>query len=273
MKNQSLSSASVLVVDGSNASRKLVANKLKLARPEIDIDTHATVSSAMPKLREHSYNLVAVGYTLPDGNGLDLADKIRDQSMNKDTPIVMVSSNPSVDNTDIRHAHGINAYFDKSNGIDALIEYLESFLPDSSSPPPRVLFIDDSQTVIKVMSRTFEKRNIPITTVKSGKDAMELLKALGRQLAREFDVVVTDLNLEAGVSGADLVRIIRRDCDLDRHSMPVLLASGSSNDELNYAELMKLGVNDFISKPVHQDLLMARMEPWVQIKRSLETIA
>ena len=272
MKNQGQASTSVLVVDGSNASRKLVANKLKLVRPEIDVDTHATASSAMPKLRERSYDLVAVGYTLPDGNGLDLADKIRDQGKNKQTPIVMVSSNPNIEDTDIRHAHGINAYFDKSNGIDALIEYLESFLPDPSSPPPRILYIDDSQTVIKVMSRNFEKQNIPVTTIESGMEAMQLLKGLDKQLGIEFDVVVTDMNLEGEISGIDLVRFIRQECGLDRHSLPILLASGSDDNELNYADLRKLGVNDFISKPVNQELLMARIEPWLQIKRSLESI-
>ena len=272
MKNQGASSACILVVDGSSASRKLVANKLKLARPEVEIHSHATASSAMPKIRENYYDLVAVGYTLPDGNGLDLADKIREQEKNSQTPIVMVSSNKQINDTDICESHGINAYFDKSNGIDALVEYLQDFLP-AQSFTPRVLFIDDSQTVIKVMQQTFEKQNIPITAIKSGTDAMQLLNGLGENLVMEFDIVVTDLNLDGDISGTDLVRFIRLDCALDRHSLPILLASGSDQDELNYAELRSLGVNDFITKPVNQELLMARMEPWVQIKRSLESIA
>lgn len=265
-KNESVTS--ILVVDGSSASRKLVANKLKHARPEIMIDTRATVSSAMPKLRERSYDLVTVGFTLPDGNGLDLAARIRSLEPNAETPIVMISSNASAD-TQIRVAHGINAHFDKSLGIDALIEYLESFLPKPIEPPPRVLFVEDSKTVRKVICRFFEKNDIPFSAVDSGDEAKILINTLQDQLDSEFDIVITDMNLDGDVSGEDLVRYIRKDLGINKKALPILLATGSDSEELDFAHLRKLGVNDFINKPVEQEVLLARMEPWVFIKQNL----
>ena len=267
--NKTESTTSVLVVDGSSASRKLVANKLKHVRPEVVIDTRATVSSAIPKLRAQSYNLVAVGFTLPDGNGLDLATKIRSLGPNAETPIVMISSNANADDTQIRNAHGINAHFDKSQGIDALIDYLESFLPKPKVPPPRVLFVEDSKTVTAVVSRVFKQNEIPFTAVNSGSEAKILISTLQNQLDSEFDIVITDLNLEGDVSGKDLVRHIRQDLHIDRKALPILLATGSNSNELDHAELRKLGVNDFITKPVVNEVLLARMEPWVYIKRNL----
>lgn len=267
--DQNQSTTNVLVVDGSSASRKLVANKLKHIRPELVVDTRATVSSAIPKLREQSYDLVAVGFTLPDGNGLDLASKIRSLAPNAETPIVMISSNASADDTQIRVAHGINAHFDKSLGIDALIDYLESFLPKPKVPPPRVLFVEDSKTVLKVFSRFFDQNEIPYTAVNSGSEAKILINTLQTQLDSEYDIVITDLNLDGDLSGEDLVRFIRNDLGIDKKTLPILLATGSSSDELNYAELRKLGVNDFISKPVAEEVLLARMEPWVFIKRNM----
>ncbi len=267
--NENQSTTNVLVVDGSSASRKLVANKLKHMRPELVIDTRATVSSAIPKLRKQSYDLVAIGFTLPDGNGLDLATKIRSLAPNADTPIVMISSNASADDTQVRVAHGINAHFDKSLGIDALIEYLESFLPKPKIPPPRVLFVEDSKTVLTVISRIFDQNAIPYSAVSSGSEAKILIDTLQTQLNTEFDIVITDLNLDDDVSGIDLVRYIRHDLGIDKKALPILLATGSSSTELNYTELRQLGVNDFISKPVKEEVLFARMEPWVFIKRSL----
>ncbi len=267
--NQDAVVTSILVIDGSSASRKLVANKLKHIRPEVEIDTRATVSSAMPKLKAKTYDLVAVGYTLPDGNGLDLASKIRNLENNEKTPIVMISSNADVDNSQIRNAHGINAYFDKSLGIDALIDYLESFLPKPKVPPPRVLFIDDSQTVNKVISRVFTDNEIPFTMVSSGSDAMVMISTMKNQLDSEFDIMITDLILDGDVSGKDIVRYIRQDLRIDKNAFPIILATGSDKNKLDYAELRTLGVNDFISKPVIQDLLLARMEPWVLIKKNL----
>ena len=267
--NKNESTTSVLVVDGSSASRKLVANKLKHIRPELVIDTRATVSSAIPKLREQSYDLVAVGFTLPDGNGLDLASKIRSLAPNAETPIVMISSNASADDTQIRVAHGINAHFDKSLGIDALIDYLESFLPKPKIPPPRVLLVEDSKTVLKVLSRYFDQNDIPHSAVNSGSEAKILISTLQGQLDSEFDIVITDLHLEGDVSGEDLVRFIRQDLKIDKKALPILLASGSNADELNYAELRELGVNDFITKPIAEEVLLARMEPWVFIKQNM----
>jgi len=49
----------------------------------------------------------------------------------------MISSNASVDNKQIRGAHGINAHFDKSLGLDALTEYLESCLPKPKPVPAK----------------------------------------------------------------------------------------------------------------------------------------
>ena len=267
--DQDVPVTNILVVDGSSASRKLVASKLKHLRPEVSIDTRATVSSAMPKLKSQTYDLVAVGYTLPDGNGLDLASKIRSLGTNNETPIIMISSNADLDDTQIRNAHGINAYFDKSLGIDALIEYLESFLPKPKSPPPRVLFIDDSKTVNKAISRVFTENEIPFTVVNSGSDAMVMISTLKNQLDEEFDILITDLFLDGDISGKDIVRYIRQDLRIDKNAFPILLASGSDKNKLDYAELRELGVNDFISKPVVQDLLLARMEPWVLIKKNL----
>lgn len=73
----------------------------------------------------------------------------------------MISSNASVDNKQIRGAHGINAHFDKSLGLDALTEYLESCLPKPKPVPPKVLFIEASKTTATVISRIFKQNEIP----------------------------------------------------------------------------------------------------------------
>ena len=233
--NETVSVTNVLVVDGSSVNRKLVASKLRHIRPEVVVDTRATVSSAIPKLHEQAYDLVAVGFTLPDGNGLDLATKIRSLGPNEKTPIVMISSNTAVDDTQIRNAHGINAHFDKSQGIDALIEYLDSFLPEPKVPPPRVLFIEDSQTVTAIISRVFTQNEIPFTAIKTGSEAMIMISTLKHQLNSEFDIMITDLNLAGDVSGKDFVRYIRQELRIDKKALPILLATGSSEDELDYA--------------------------------------
>ena len=261
--------ASILIVDSSSTSRKLVANKFKHIRPEIVIDTHATIGSALPKLREHSYDLVALGSTLPDGSGLDLATKIRNLSSNAKTPIIMLSGNTSLDDTHIRAAHGIDAHFDKSLGINALIEYLESFLPKPKQPPPHILFIEDSKTVIAAMKKFFVQNKFSYTAISSGDEAKTLMDDLKSQLISKFDIIITDLNLDGNISGLDLIRHVRENLKISKINLPILLATGNDVSELNFAKLRELGVNDFVTKPIVHEILLARMEPWVLIKQNM----
>ena len=262
----------VLFVDGSSTSRKLVTNKFKRIRPEVRIDTHAGISSAAPKLHAQAYDLVVVGFTLPDGNGLDFASKIRSPGPNEHTQIIMISGHAiTVDDSQLYRAHGIDAHFDKSLGIDALIEYLDSLLPkpEAQALPARVLFIEDSRTVNAAISRMLTQHGIAFTEIETGEEAMALISNLRHTLDAEFDVMITDLNLTGEISGKDLVRHIRQDLGINKQALPILLAAGSREDELDYVELCELGINDFITKPVVQEILLARMEPWVLLKQHL----
>ena len=98
---------------------------------------------------------------------------------------------------------------------------------------------------------------------------MALISNLRHTLDAEFDVMITDLNLTGEISGKDLVRHIRQDLGINKQALPILLATGSREDELDYVELCELGINDFITKPVVQEILLARMEPWVLLKQHL----
>ena len=109
-----------------------------------------------------------------------------------------------------------------------------------------------------------------ITAVKTDSETMILISTLKHQLNSKFDIVISDLNLDGKISGKDLVRYIRQELRLDKKALPILPATGSSTDELNYAKLHTLGVNDFLSKPAEEEILRARMEPWVLIERNLQ---
>jgi len=78
---------------------------------------------------------------LPDGNGLDLATKIRSTGPNECTPIVMISSNASINDAQIRNAHSIDAQYDKSLSIGAPAKHLESYLPKPKVASPKELLI------------------------------------------------------------------------------------------------------------------------------------
>src|SRR5205814_6811178 len=72
-----------------------------------------------------------------------------------------------------------------------------------------------------------------------------------RELAREqtFDLVVSDINLEADENGLDLLRSLRQDC-------PVIVVTGFGSLE-TAIEATHEGAYDFISKPFKVEEVVA----------------
>ncbi len=71
-------------------------------------------------------------------------------------------------------------------------------------------------------------------------------------LERPPDLVVSDVDMPF-LSGFELLSLMR--ADKETASIPVILLSGSSNDE-TMSEAMKLGAADFLTKPVRLEDLM-----------------
>jgi len=66
-------------------------------------------------------------------------------------------------------------------------------------PNPKVLVVDDEQSVATTIKAILELDGSEVTAVTSGKEAMEQLRQ------REFDVVLTDLRLD-DLDGIEILR-------------------------------------------------------------------
>ena len=68
----------VLLVEDERELRELLA--LGLRRAGYAVDVAATASEARELIEPHSYTLVIADWLLPDGNGIDLADRALEKS-------------------------------------------------------------------------------------------------------------------------------------------------------------------------------------------------
>lgn len=118
--------------------------------------------------------------------------------------------------------------------------------------PGRILFVDDEEAILRVMSRALEREGHEVITAQSGEAALGALDALHAD-AIPFDAIVTDLGMP-GITGLELLRAIRRR-DLD---VPVLILTGSPSVE-TAIEAMEYGAMQYLVKPVP----MERMGPAV----------
>ncbi|HYJ46417.1 MAG TPA: sigma-54 dependent transcriptional regulator [Pyrinomonadaceae bacterium] len=99
----------------------------------------------------------------------------------------------------------------------------------------RILIVDDDRASCELLREIFAEQGWTAEMAQTPERASEL--AAGQK----FDLVVSDVNLEAAESGLDLLRKLRDDC-------PVILVTGFGTLE-TAVEASREGAWDFISKP------------------------
>jgi putative two-component system response regulator len=117
-------------------------------------------------------------------------------------------------------------------------EASSSALSTGAAPAPRVLIVDDEDTIRLVLAKYLRTRGFEVATADSGDAALETLAGA------RFDLMVCDVRMP-GLSG---VEIIPSALETDRDLGIVMLSA--VNDAPTATEAMSLGVLDYLTKPV-----------------------
>ena len=89
-------------------------------------------------------------------------------------------------------------------------------------------------------------------------------KALNILAEKDIDIVLLDLNLRDG-NGFEVCQIVRNDREVySNPSIIVMTGSDSAEDELRCLEL---GANDYVTKPIHEQVLKARIKIQLELLR------
>ena len=124
----------------------------------------------------------------------------------------------------------------------------------SHEESPRVLYIDDDEALVSVMSRMMIRRGIRVSAHVNQQRALELLCAD----PEAFDLVLTDYNM-LGMSGLEVARAVRA----IRTTLPVVLTSGFM-DDATLAQVKDAGVREIVAKTDSVDALCAVVQRLTQ---------
>jgi diguanylate cyclase (GGDEF)-like protein len=124
-----------------------------------------------------------------------------------------------------------------------------------------VLLVDDDPTVIRILSRILSDY-APLRFATSGPVALKL--------ARESvpDLVLLDVEMPE-FSGFETCKAFKNDPALS--AVPIIFISSHESQQLETAG-MQLGAVDFISKPPHASLVLARVRTYQQLKTLSDTV-
>ncbi len=120
--------------------------------------------------------------------------------------------------------------------------------PEAARPAARlrILLVDDSISVRKVVARMLDSAGFEVETAVDGEDALERLRS------GTFDVVVTDLEMPR-INGYELIQQVRDRPGL-RH-LPIIVLT-TRVGERHQTLALELGADGFLSKPVDESKLV-----------------
>ena len=126
---------------------------------------------------------------------------------------------------------------------------------------PRILIVDDEEDFINTLSERLDLRDLASDTAFDGQQA---LRFVGQQTP---DVMVLDLKMP-GIDGMEVLRRVKENYP----EIQVIIQTGHGND-LDEAEARRLGVFDYLKKPVDIELLIERIRAAYKAKNSFSSLS
>jgi PAS domain S-box-containing protein len=194
-----------------------------LRRAGFNPDVVHTADQAMGSDAQAPYAAILVDLRLPDSDGITLIKHLRSQRRYQDTPIVVVSVDPTHRCEDERPSslHVLD-WLGKPVDMDRLIAALNSPIVRKTARRPRILHASDDPAVLRSVADAL-RSTTDVVSVDSVKDARRALAENG------FDAAVIDVTL-AEEFGLDLLPDLY---GTDGHTIPVVVFSAKDTPEVN----------------------------------------
>jgi len=123
----------------------------------------------------------------------------------------------------------------------------------------KLLLVDDEKGFLDTLTKRLKKRELNVSGVYSGKDALEFLGA-----NKEIEVVILDVKMPE-MDGMETLIEIKKQCPL----VEVIMLTGHATVE-TAIDGMKMGAFDYLMKPCDIDALLAKVKEAVTKKKAHE---
>jgi len=130
-------------------------------------------------------------------------------------------------------------------------------MTDESRKKPRVLVVEDDQTLSGVLKYNLSKEGYAVFSAADGARALEVARS------EKPDIILLDLMLPK-LDGLEVCRILRKE-----NSVPILMLT-TKNEQVDRAVGPELGADDYVTKPFGVRELMARVRAMLRHRQILE---
>ena len=246
----------VLSVDDQEVNRTILA--LQLESQGMQVTKAQSGREALDCLKQtNGFDLVLLDMQMPEMDGVQLAEKIRQINQYKSTPLVMLTSFGRHDVDGKMFAGFLTKPIKSAQLFNLLSRVLGGNATNGTAPratpardlakryPLRILLAEDNSVNQKVALKILERMGYRADVVGNGREA---LQAVHRQ---PYDVVLMDVQMPE-MDGVEATTKIREQFGENRPWIVALTANALQGDRERY---LGVGMDDYISKPIRVDEL------------------
>ncbi len=126
-----------------------------------------------------------------------------------------------------------------------------------------LLVVDDDESNRDLLARRLTKRGHTVVVADGGRSALILIAS------QPFDAILLDVMMPE-MSGLEVLKVLRK--TYSQATLPVIMATARNQSE-DIVEALRLGANDYVTKPLDFPVVMARVQTQILLKRAVEQAA
>lgn len=197
-----------------------------------------------------------------ENQGLTLVQELQ-RHRDEPLPIIFVyqDERPSLaEQLQLMRAGGIGLY--PSTQTHSIIDELEKILDSTPEEPAKVLVVDDSQAQLHYNTKILNQAGILTETCAKPLEVLDKLSVFAP------DLILLDMYMPQ-CTGIELARIVRQHKEF--LNLPIIFLSGEE-DKQRQLEAMAQGAEDFLTKPVQANHLIATVRNRIKRARQLQNL-
>ena len=253
----------ILLLENSDAFRRILEGIFS----EIpDAKTYASADSddALSQLQTKNYSFICVSMYLAEGDGISFTRKVRKLEKYFYTPVFLITSEKSQKVIIEALSAGITEIFLKQE-LDQLINFISRLASKHSKLSGRILYIEDSDSQRMATKKVLVEAGLEVD------DFDNANLALLQYTKNDYDLILTDIVLDEGMTGSEFTNKIRR-MEGSKGDVPILALTAFDNISRRIV-LFNLGVTDYVIKPLVSEELIARIRHLLEEKYSLQKVS
>jgi diguanylate cyclase (GGDEF)-like protein len=249
------------IVDDDIHQARNLADQISRFGYQVNVFSHLPDLSS--ELKNIIPSVILMDIVFPEGE-LAGADEIRSlrKEIGDQLPVFFISVRTDTTARIQAIRAGGKGYFPKPVDIDALMDEINSLNIQIDPQPYRVLIVDDSEIQAKTNAMHLHKFNIETSIITKADEVLEDLENF------HPDLILLDLYMP-DFSGLELAQMIRQ---IKAYvGIPIVFLSAESDRE-KQLNAVGQGGDDFLTKPIKPDLLIAAVTSRIERYRKLQTL-